>query len=433
MASPNHKKVGVVKEWVGRIADWILDHTKIVMPLILIVCVLVTVIIALNANERSKLEKEAEIIAANATEAEAVANLTAITIPDIPLEEDKYPEINELITNYYAAVAEGNIEAATAINVDLDDLAKIRIEEMAKYIEYYDTVKVYTKVGLTEGSYVTYVYAEVKCKDVDALMPGLQTYYVVKEEDGNLVIKKNDLDENVYEYIKAVSLQDDVVDLNNKITVEFNDLIAEDKELEEFISYMAGKINEDVGVVLAKNEQPDITAETVKEETGAEAGNSQTADQPSVTTIKTAKATDVVNIRSSDSETADKLDKAQIGQEFTVLEEKGNGWSRIKYNNGDAYIKSQYLEIIDEEEVQAPETPEVQQTAPAESASDVSTDGTVKVKESVRVRGSAGTDGEVLGTVYGGDKLDFIEKMSNGWTKVKYKGKVGYIKSDYVE
>ncbi len=431
MASPNHKKAGIVKERIGLVADWILDHTKIVMPLILVVCVLITVVIALNANERTKLEKEAEIVAANATDAEEVVNLS-ITIPDIPLEENSYPEINELITNYYKAVAEGDIEAATAIDVDLDDLSKIRIEEMSKYIDYYDTVKVYTKVGLTEGSYVTYVYVEVKFKDLETLLPGFQTYYVVKEND-KMIIKKNDLDENVYEYIKAVSLQDDVVDLNNKITVEFNDLIASDKELEEFIAYMTGKINEDVGVVLAQNEQPDINADTIQGETDAaapaEAGQSE--EQPSITTVKTAKATDVVNIRSSDSETADRLDKALVGQEFTVLEQKGNGWSRIKYKDGDAYIKSQYLEITSQQEVQN-EAPEAQQTTPAESASQVSASGTVKVKESVRVRSTPGTDGEVLGTVYGGDKLDMIEQ-SNGWTKVKYKGKVGYIKSDYVE
>ena len=55
------------------------------------------------------------------------------------------------------------------------------------------------------------------------------------------------------------------------------------------------------------------------------------------------------------------------------------------------------------------------------------------VKENVRVRDAASEDGNKLGTVYVGDKLDFVEKMSNGWTKIKYNGKIAYVKSDYVE
>lgn len=53
---------------------------------------------------------------------------------------------------------------------------------------------------------------------------------------------------------------------------------------------------------------------------------------------------DVVNIRASDSETADKLGKAVIGDTFKLLEERGNGWSKVAYNGEEAFIKSDYLE-----------------------------------------------------------------------------------------
>ena len=38
-----------------------------------------------------------------------------------------------------------------------------------------------------------------------------------------------------------------------------------------------------------------------------------------------------------------------MDQEFTVLEQKENGWSKIEYEGKDAYIKSDYLEVISEE------------------------------------------------------------------------------------
>ncbi len=147
--------------------------------------------------------------------------------------------------------------------------------------------------------------------------------------------------------------------------------------------------------------------------------------------MKTVRATDVVNIRSSDSEEADKIGKAQIGEEFTLLEERGNGWSKIEYNGADAFIKSDYLEVVSEETVEASAETTQEQEAEPDAAQTAS--GTVKVKESVRIRKSASTDGEVLGTAYAGEEYPLLMKQADGWSKIEYKGQTAYVKSDYVE
>ena len=149
------------------------------------------------------------------------------------------------------------------------------------------------------------------------------------------------------------------------------------------------------------------------------------------TVVKTVRATDVVNIRSSDSEEADKIGKAQIGEEFTLLEERGNGWSKIEYNGADAFIKSDYLEVVSEETVEASAETTQEQEAEPDAAQTAS--GTVKVKESVRIRKSASTDGEVLGTAYAGEEYPLLMKQADGWSKIEYKGQTAYVKSDYVE
>ena len=58
------------------------------------------------------------------------------------------------------------------------------------------------------------------------------------------------------------------------------------------------------------------------------------------------RATDTVNVRSSDSEVADKIGKAQQGDILTRTEEKNNGWSKVIYEGKEAYIKSDYLEVV---------------------------------------------------------------------------------------
>lgn len=425
MRQPEQKKLHMVKEKSIAVKDWILDHTKIVMPIVLVVCVFITVVIAINANHREALEKEAELAAAVTEEQGAAASVEGIGTPVFELEENAYPDINNVVRDYYDAQAMGDIDTISSLNPYLKDIEKIRVEELSKYIEDYPVINVYTKPGLSENTYVAYVYSEVKFIDVEQELPGMQTYYIGQDADGEFFINKGTYDDTVWNYIKEVTLQDDVVDLNNKVVVQYNELLANDKDLNEFVAYLGEKINEEVGEILAQAEtpvqEPEAPADSQEEEESA----------PDVNTIRTVKATAVVNIRTSDSETADKIDKAQIGQEFKLLEQRGNGWSQVEYNGGTAYIKSDYLEVVSEVTVE--NNTDAGNSTQTASASNDTVSGTVTVTSNVKIRKSASTDSEALGTAYVGEKLDLVMKQADGWTKIKYKGATAFVKSDYVE
>lgn len=429
MKQSNQNKLHMLKEKSIAVKDWIMDNTKIVMPVVLVVCVLITIFVAINANQKEALKKEAEEAAAAIAGQEESASVEGLSTPVYELEENAYPEINNIIKTYYDAQASGDVEAIASLNTYLNDIEKIRIQEMSKYIEDYPVLNVYTKPGLAENTYVAYVYSEVKFTDVDQELPGLKTYYIGQDGDGQYFINDGTYDDTVRNYIKEVTLQDDVVDLNNKVVVEYNDLLAEDDELNEYVAYLKEKINEDVGVILAKEETPDAAEEAEGEAAEEETEEPGSTDDNIVTTVTMVKATDVVNIRTSDSETADKIDKAQVGQEFKLLEQRGNGWSKVEYNGKDAYIKSEYLETVSEETVVDIGSAEAEST----DADSGTVSGTVTVKENVKVRTSASTTADSLGTAYVGEKLDLIMKQADGWTKVKYKGQTAFVKSDYVE
>lgn len=443
MSRSNQNKTHFLKEKSMAAGDWVMDHTKIVMPIVLVVCVLVTVFFAINANRREKLEKEAEMAAANvAQEAEAdQMQEKATPAPVFELEKNAYPEVNDMLRTYYDAQASGDIEVVSALNTYLNEIEKIRVEELSKYIEEYPVLDVYTKPGLEENTYVAYVYSEVKFNDIDQQLPGMQTYYIGKNENNEFFINDGTYDDSVWNYIKEVTLQDDVVDLNNKVVVEYNEFLASDEELNEFVAYLKEKINEEVGEILAKAEQPEAAeaaqneAAPAQEEAQAQEGQEegqQDGETTAPNVVQMAKATDVVNIRTSDSETADKIDKAQVGQEFKLLEQRGNGWSKVEYNGKEAFIKSDYLEVTSEVSVDVAQA-EPENDTPQETASAQESLGTVKVKENVRVRKSASTESESLGTAYVGEKLELLMKQADGWTRVKYNGETGYVKSDYVE
>ena len=58
MKHSNQNKMHMLKEKVIEVKDFVMDHSKIVMPLVLIACVIITVVIAVNANHREALEKD---------------------------------------------------------------------------------------------------------------------------------------------------------------------------------------------------------------------------------------------------------------------------------------------------------------------------------------------------------------------------------------
>ena len=190
--------------------------------------------------------------------------------------------------------------------------------------------------------------------------------------------------------------------------VAFNDLITNDLVFSQFYSDLLAQLTIRVGEALVEIEPEQITEdipETVVEE-------------PVDTEVK-AKATDVVNIRSSASQTADKKGKAQIGDIFDVIKIWENGWTEVEYEGGSGFIKSEYVSIIEE----AQET---------ETGND-EVIGTVTANTTVNIRSTASQDGEKLGVVYEGEKLDLLEKRSDGWTKVRYDGQTAYVKSEFVD
>lgn len=413
--------------------NWIVRNSKIVMPVALAVCVIITIVIAVNANK--KAAEEQENVSVN-NMLEEVAN-NSISTPEVALEENAHPEINELMNAYYKAMAEGDVATIETLVDEIDNTEALRIEEMSKYIESYPKLDVYTKIGPVDNSYLVYACSEVKFTDYEETIPGLKVFYVCADENGKYYINYNgEENESDLKYIKEVSLQDDVVDLNNKVAVAYNDMLAEDEELGQYILDLREEIDKSVGEALAQAEG----SSTESEDTEDTEETQQDTGEPEVVTVATkVKATDVVNIRTSDSETADKLGKAEIGEEFELVEKKGNGWSKIIYEGSEAYIKSEYLEDSETIEVAATDAEEEDTSAEEttqekeEQSSTQASAGTVTVVENVRIRSSANENSEKLGTAYVGQELELIMKQADGWTKIKYNGQTAYVKSEFVE
>ncbi len=376
----------------------VLDHKMIIMPVALVILVVITVLVAVGLNKDDKALEALETI-------ELAQDETGTPI----MELNAYPEVNDLIGRYYDALEAGDSATALEINSYLSESEQMYIVEMGEYIDRFTTIEVYTKPGPVENSYLAYVYYELKFVGSDVEGPGMGAYYVCCDAEGKYYINENPNEpEEVTTYIEEMSLQDDVVELNNRVSVEFNELITNDLVFSQFYYDLLAQLTISVGEALVEIEPEQVTEEIP-----------ETVIEPETEVEMKAKATDVVNIRSSASQTADKKGKAQVGDIFEVIKVWENGWTEIEYEGGSGFIKSEYVSII--EEAQEPET----------GSGDVI--GTVTANTTVNIRSTASQDGEKLGVVYEGEKLDLLEKRSDGWSKIRYDGKTAYVKSEFVD
>ncbi|SCY46681.1 SH3 domain-containing protein [Butyrivibrio sp. INlla14] len=407
------------------------DNKKYLMPVVFALAVVLTVVIALSANKRSQEQ------AITGGEADIASS---VEIPELKMEENAYPEVNALIQEYYNASANGDSEVITSIYKGLEETELLKAVAAADYIEEFQNIKVYTKPGPVAGSFVAYVYNEVKLYNYPKAVPGLESMYICTDEDGKLYINGDVANANEIEYLRQVNVQADVIDLNNEVATAYNDMVNSDEELAELLTKMRAGLQVSVGESLASSEATSAAAEESSADEAATAATSEAGTQ--TVTTHTIRATDVVNIRSSDSETADIISKTAKGDEYKQLEALANGWSKIEYNGGVAYVKTEFFEVVGEETVEVENetqtetenTEETSTTTGAENNNGVKpTDtGKMTVSDTVRLRESQSTDSEVLVMIYSGSTVNVIEQYANGWAKVEYDKKTGYIKSEFL-
>ena len=96
-----------------------------------------------------------------------------------------------------------------------------------------------------------------------------------------------------------------------------------------------------------------------------------------------------------------------------VLEQRPNGWTKVDYEGKEGYIKTEFLQL-------------------AESAAGAESIGTVTATTNINVRASASETADRLGVLSGGDSAELVGTEGD-WSKIKYNGQIGYVKSEYVQ
>ncbi len=402
------------KDKWSTIRDFIVRNCKIVFPVILVVVVAFTVVVALNAN-KAKAEEESSPEESSSGQESQQAQVDP-TKEQVPLTVNEDQEVYALVSNYYSARGAGDMESMRAAYDEISENDLLYYSELAKYIDHYGELEVYSKQGPAEGSVIAYVYFKMGIINYEEV-PGYETLYLNRDENGALYIKnESNFTEEENSFITAVNGQVDVVDFNNRVNTEYNEVVGANSELLEYLGLLNDQVQTAVGVQIAARNAEQAPPEDVEGEGNEQPEGGEEAppvtEPPAESGPQYATATTTVNVRSSDSEQAEKVGKVSGGTRVEVQEIRVNGWTKIVYEGKDGYIKSEYLQM-------------------EESAGGVEAVGTVTATSAVNVRSAANETANRLGVLPMGESLDLLGNEGD-WCKVRYNGQVGYVKAEFV-
>ena len=133
-------------------------------------------------------------------------------------------------------------------------------------------------------------------------------------------------------------------------------------------------------------------------------------------TAGTVKCSSSVNLRSEANTSSSILAELKNGTAVTVVS-TANGWCKVNCSGKTGYIKQEYVSTTG--------------AASNNTSASTGTAAVVKCSSTVNFRSAASTSSTILGELKNGTAITVLS-TSNGWSKVSYAGKTGYISADYL-
>lgn len=335
-------------------------------------------------------------------------------------------KINELINQYFNAMANNDVETLKAILGEVLPEDEESVKKGSEYTESYNNVICYTRAGQVENSYVVFASYEAKFVGINTTAPGLLSFYVLTKEDGSLYIQ-NKLDDETKTYIQGLVVDDEeVANLFEASQKRYEQALADDTALKDFVASLENQS----GQTTAENNAEQVQATETPQPTEAPqvTETPQPTEAPAENATVYVKAKENVNVRNDASEDAEPIGKLLGGETAEKTGEK-DGWICINYKGQPGYVKADFVETTTDGSGSVSQPTSNEDSENNES----SKKETVYVKETVNIREGMSQDSKRVGTAYAGDTYTKIQDYAEGWTKIEYNGSEAYIKTEFLE
>lgn len=306
---------------INKVVNFFKDNNKFGIVILVAVVLLVLVLVLDKTNkEDPNAGTGSDEIIVNPTE-ESTADPT-----EYELKKDAVPQLNELVTRYFEAMKNCDAESYTNI-VAGEEMTAEKLQKKGEYIEDYRNISCYTKPGMTEGSYVAFVYYEVKFHNVETLAPALSQLYICTNEDGSMYINAGSLDAELAGYISTVRNDEQVRQLESETDEKLAQAEASDENLKTFLELLRKGIDYTSEPETSASEPETDISEMVFEERDEEVLTTATVRYRSTPTTD------------SDDNVQGKIEEGESVRRIGYNEK----WSKISYKGQEVYVSSDYL------------------------------------------------------------------------------------------
>lgn len=238
-----------------------------------------------------------------------------------------------------------------------------------------------------------------------------QSVTTVQQTESGLVAKETELPMTVETFTKTDDSFDIIVD--GKVSTGRETEAGTEKETE---------VSDDVNGTIPETEATDTENSDGAGQATTDVAASDGSTAESAGSIMYAAGN--LNIRSAADSSSEVLATFTPGSAVTVLEDAGNGWTKISYNGQTAYVSSNYLTSS---ESAALEKSEANSIIISTSADDV-----MYATEYVYVRADDSVKSDTLGTLATGESVSVVGNTGTGWIQVVYNGQTGYVGENYL-
>ena len=130
-------------------------------------------------------------------------------------------------------------------------------------------------------------------------------------------------------------------------------------------------------------------------------------------TPTTLRTTTVVNLRSGPSTDHRIIRSIPAGTSVSIVAQQADGWSSVKHNGTDGFIRSDLLSA-------------------AGATSSEAAIATMRTTTGVNFRTGPSTNDSIIRVLTVNTSVEVLENQANGWSRVRHNGTVGFIRSDFL-
>ncbi len=154
------------------------------------------------------------------------------------ITEEHVTEIENLVKQYYT-IDKFNEELIVSQSIDDTEEIKDEILEKRDGIEAYKKIKVNIRKGLKDDTFIVFTTYKTKFYNIDTLAPGMSVLYIVKDQNGKLVILDTPEDEALEEHINTLLQEEEIAALVNDVNNSFEEAVKKDKDLKTLVEKLA--------------------------------------------------------------------------------------------------------------------------------------------------------------------------------------------------